>query len=590
MIYSKDTNNPKIIRFLIVSTLILVISILISKSYNIYQVHKINQLTHNIYEHPLKVSNQALYVKTNLYKIHRTMKDIVLYPNDEELEKLIVEVNKIEKEVYQSLDVIKKYILGEEGQKLERYTRNMFRQWKPIRDNVNTLIKNKEYVKAIQITKGDGTNHVNILEKAAEDLYLYAQNKAVYFKNESVVLFDEFEMFNLFTTLIFLFLFLFTSYYVVRKLSNDINLLKENRLMLETIINDAPNPIIIFNETGKILMINKVWEELTGYSHKEIDTLEKWTKKAYGDNHIIVSTFLQTLFDKEYISDNGEYTIQTKNGSKLIWVFKSTPIGKIDNKKTVISSAMDITDLKNKDNLLHIQSKHAAMGEMLSNISHQWRQPLSMISTIATSLDIVYQEKGFDKKDFSENMKTINDTVQYLSKTIDDFRTFFIPNKEKKQFNVNKILEKAFSLVSSQFKNKNIHIIKNIDSLDIFGFENEFLQVVINILNNSRDALEKNNTIKEKYIFIDVYKKDDYITISIKDNAEGIEEEIINKIFDPYFTTKHQSQGTGIGLYMSEEIIQKHMNGEITVKNEVFNYHNKEYKGALFNIKLPLSK
>ena len=135
--------------------------------------------------------------------------------------------------------------------------------------------------------------------------------------------------------------------------------------------------------------------------------------------------------------------------------------------------------------------------------------------------------------------------------------------------------------------NKNINIIKEIRDVEIMGFENELLQVIINILNNSRDALELKK-IKEKNIFINVHTKDEKVLINIKDNAGGINEEIIEKVFDPYFTTKHQTHGTGIGLYMSEEIIEKHMNGEIKVKNETYKHKDIEYIGASFTITLPL--
>jgi len=587
MIYTKDIRNPKIIKILIIATIILVFSILISKSYNVYQVNKMNKLTQDIYNHPLKVSNHALYVKTNLYKIHRDMKDIVLYPNENDLKRLIKQVKNRELDVYRSLDIIKKHILGDEGRKLEHYTRTMFQKWSPIREKVIELSKNNNYEEAIGITKGVGADHVILLEESAKNLYLYAQEKATHFKNESMIIFDEFEKFNLIITLVFLGIFLFMSYYIIKKLSKDIEMLEANRILLETIINESPNPIMLHNEKGKVLMVNKVLEELCEYTYEEINTIEKWRKHIYGKEASPIEEYIENLYKSDHRVEEGEVTIKTKSGKKLIWNFSSTPIGKIDNVRAVISSAMDITKLKDKDNLLYIQSRHAAMGEMLSNISHQWRQPLSLISTISTGSELTYTNKNFDEQAFRKSMQQINNTVQYLSKTIDDFRNFFNPNKEKNTFSIKTIFEKTFSLISTQFSHRNINIIKEIRDVEIMGFENELLQVIINILNNSRDALELKK-IKEKNIFINVHTKDEKVLINIKDNAGGINEEIIEKVFDPYFTTKHQTQGTGIGLYMSEEIIEKHMNGEIKVKNETYKHKDIEYIGASFTITLPL--
>ncbi|PLY06168.1 MAG: hypothetical protein C0625_10105 [Arcobacter sp.] len=354
---------------------------------------------------------------------------------------------------------------------------------------------------------------------------------------------------------------------------------------METVIREAPNPIMIHNEKGKVLMINQVWEELCEYKYEEIDTIEKWTEKVYGKKASTVKSYIEKLFEKKQRVDEGEFIIISKSGKKLIWNFSSTSLGVINNQKTIITSAMDVTKLKEKDHILHIQSRHAAMGEMLSNISHQWRQPLSVISTIATGSSITYSVDNFDEKEFQSNMMQINSTVQYLSRTINDFSNFFNPNKEKKNFNMEELFEKTFTLISSQFHNKHINIIKNIEDIKIYGFENELIKVIINILNNAKDSLEINN-IKEKYVFINVYTKDEKLVISIKDNAKGIKKDIIDKIFEPYFTTKHQYQGTGIGLYMSQEIIEKHMNGKIEVSNETFSYNNKNYTGAQFMIYL----
>ena len=244
---------------------------------------------------------------------------------------------------------------------------------------------------------------------------------------------------------------------------------------------------------------------------------------------------------------------------------------------------------KEKDTLLAQQAKMAAMGEMLENIAHQWRQPLSAISTISTGIKIQYEYADINKEEVIKSMNTIATTTKYLSQTIDDFRDYFNPKKEANYFSLKNIFEKISDLLEPQLNLKNIQIIKDIDNVRIFGFENEFLQVIINILNNSKDEFEKKE-LEKKYIFIDTKITEDEIKIIIKDNAAGIDENIIDKIFEPYFTTKYKSKGTGIGLYMSKQIVEKHMNGSITVFNEDYIYKEKSYKGATFLITFPQKK
>ena len=238
---------------------------------------------------------------------------------------------------------------------------------------------------------------------------------------------------------------------------------------------------------------------------------------------------------------------------------------------------------REKDTILAQQAKMATMGEMLENIAHQWRQPLSSISTISTGIKIQYEYADVNKEDVIKSMSTIATTTKYLSQTIDDFRDYFNPQKEPTFFNLKTIFEKVSDLLEPQLHLKNIQIIKDIDDVYIFGMENEFLQVIINLLNNSKDEFETKE-FEKKYIFIDTKVTEDEISIILKDNAGGIDEKIIDKVFESYFTTKQKSKGTGIGLYMSKQIIEKHMKGSITVSNESYVYKEKSYTGARFLI------
>ncbi len=244
-------------------------------------------------------------------------------------------------------------------------------------------------------------------------------------------------------------------------------------------------------------------------------------------------------------------------------------------------------DEKNK--LLFQQNKMAAMGEMIENIAHQWRQPLSIITTSASSIKLKKEYGVLEDKECEESLNYIIDTANYLSNTIDDFRYYFSPQKNKNLFKSIDLIEKALNIVKISFNKNDIKIIKEIEDCEVLTFENELLQVIINILNNAEDELIKKEKDFEKYLFIKIVKEKDNLEIFIKDNAGGIKEEIIDRIFEPYFTTKHKSKGTGIGLYMCEEIINKHIKGTISVSNEKYVYQNKEYIGAMFKISIPIS-
>ena len=246
----------------------------------------------------------------------------------------------------------------------------------------------------------------------------------------------------------------------------------------------------------------------------------------------------------------------------------------------------DITSDKQQQARITEQSKLASMGEMIANIAHQWRQPLSVISTAATGMQLQKEFGLLKDEDFNKTCTAINENVQYLSQTIDDFKNFIKNDSPKKYFNLNKIINKFLSLISGTMKNNEIDIIFNIDkTIEIDGYENELIQCLMNIFNNAKDAF---NSKQKKLIFIDASMKNKKVLIRFKDNAGGIDEEIINKIFEPYFTTKHKYQGTGLGLHMTYNLIEDGMKGRIRVVNSLYEYENINYKGAEFIIILPL--
>ena len=257
--------------------------------------------------------------------------------------------------------------------------------------------------------------------------------------------------------------------------------------------------------------------------------------------------------------------------------------GKLKNK-----FKMEVRKNRKKDQILYNQSKMAAMGEMIGNIAHQWRQPLSTISTIASGNNLKIQFDTLSNDELQNDFTKIVDTTKHLSNTIEDFRNFFMENKSIEKFDLNDVIEKGLSLISASMQNNYITISKNFNSVEINGVKNELLQALLNILNNSRDILVEKNE-DNRIIVIDIFKENDnFASIVIKDSGGGIDDDLIEKVFEPYFTTKDTKHGTGIGLYMTKEIIVNHMNGKLHVQNEEFVYDDVIYKGASFKISLPI--
>ena len=366
------------------------------------------------------------------------------------------------------------------------------------------------------------------------------------------------------------------------KYFRDINL-KDDITLFDSIVKSAKNneKFITYDYTLDNIPLLKIsyikdlanwkWVIAKGFYHNHIDEIIRDKTEE-----------LQTKFEQKIINILVIASILT-----IVLLIISIYISKMLEKKFT-NYKKDINNYIDKNNkqqhILAQQSKMAAMGEMLGNIAHQWRQPLSVITTVATGVKLQKEFNSLDDETFEKSIENITNSALYLSETIEDFRNFFRTDKEKTAFNIKNIFEKVFKLIDAQFKNREIIFIKNIDEFELHGFENEFIQAIINILNNAKDALE--NKEHTKLIFISAQKKENIATIKITDNAGGIDENIIDKVCEPYFTTKHQSKGTGIGLYMTEEIIQNHLKGKLLIKNVDINHENKTYRGIEVTIEL----
>ena len=233
-------------------------------------------------------------------------------------------------------------------------------------------------------------------------------------------------------------------------------------------------------------------------------------------------------------------------------------------------------DKLNQQKLILEQSKLAQMGEMIGNISHQWRQPLSEINSIMMNIESDFKNKKLDRNSLDGSILEVENLTEHMSITIDNFNNYLKKDKHKEEFLVSTIVKKGLELTKNSMLKHNINIELNVinDKL-INSVEGEFIQVIIALLQNAKDVMLLND-IKNKNINIIVENIDDKINITILDNGGGVANDIKNKIFEPYFTTKFKSTGIGIGLYMSKMIIEKNMNGKLEV-------HNKE-NGAEFKI------
>lgn len=231
-----------------------------------------------------------------------------------------------------------------------------------------------------------------------------------------------------------------------------------------------------------------------------------------------------------------------------------------------VRSAVD--EIRVKDALMLQQSRLAAMGEMINNIAHQWRQPLNNLGLIIQNNCFEYEAGVMTREQMAIDTKKSMELIQFMSQTINDFSRFFRKDKEKTTFRVREILDKALGLIEANLRSHAIRVsIESADeTIEVEGYQNEYSQALLNLLCNARDVLLERE-VKQPEIFIAFFREAGRVVVTVRDNAGGIDDHLIDRVFDPYFTTKEQGKGTGIGLYMSKVIIEQHMSGSLTVKN-----------------------
>ncbi|PWE22659.1 hypothetical protein DF188_01930 [Aliarcobacter skirrowii] len=346
-------------------------------------------------------------------------------------------------------------------------------------------------------------------------------------------------------------------------------------------------------------MIRDDYEILIPILNKAIDNIDessvlnivnRWNNVQFQTNfdYTAIWLLLAAIFLITFAFLYRNYILKNLNNKLKNLVNEKTKSLHEINKNLEILVEKKSRDLIQKENLLNHQAKMAAMGEMLENIAHQWRQPLSVISTMATSLKLKQEMKILEDKEFFQSLDIINNASQHLSNTIDDFRNFFSSEKEINKFLISNTIKKSILLLKSSIDKHNITIVEDIEDSELLSYESELMQVILNIISNSIDILKDKN-IDSRYIYFKTTILNNNLIITISDSGGGIDKKILNRVFEPYFTTKHKSQGTGIGLYMSLQIVTKHLHGKLSVKNSSFLQNGVEYFGAEFSINIPIS-
>ncbi len=424
---------------------------------------------------------------------------------------------------------------------------------------------------------------------------------------ESTLKIKKTVQFILFIVLLFLFLLFY-------KTTTQSYLIKENAKILEKKIEKRTKELLdtTLKQEQMLSLFNKGDIALIKWDYNEnwnVEYISDGTKKllGYSKDDLLNKNILYTsIIDKRDVDTTVKelmdaiaqkldffthkpYRIITKE-SKTKWVMNSTLILKDKDNKIIgfLGYISDITSFKELEienskqkDLLQQQSKLAMMGEMIGAIAHQWRQPLNELSISIQMLKYISTEKLLDDNFIEDFIDKNKNTINFMSETIDDFRNFFKIDKKREKFSVMEAINSTISIVSSQLKNNNITLTVTGKNFTINSFRGEFQQVILNIVNNSKDALIENN-IKNKRIEIILKNKlsNKYIKslnsshifkekkfVIIKDNGGGISNNIINRVFEPYFTTKEQGKGTGIGLYMSKMIIENNMDGTLDVSS-----------------------
>ncbi|MDX9960040.1 MAG: ATP-binding protein [Aliarcobacter sp.] len=552
----KLINNINIKYKLGILFLILCLSIgtLAYKSINISEQNKeILKEVHSSSQEVLELQNNKI---TPLYKVRELTQSLVMAPN----KTLRIDIENNLNELIKTLDV--------EFELFSKDKKTIVEMWSSYKSLIQEIKNdlNEGFEEAAYINETTSSRQqFNILLKALLDIQTNSLNNSTLAYNNAVIQTKTIKIGTL-TSIVFI-------------------------LLISTII----GWLISNNIVTSIYAVQNGLKDFFDYLNHKKKSVKKIEIKSKDEFHQMATIINQNVsITQNNIEQNIEFI---KNATKVLEnieqgnlgtrISKDTNNEALNELKIVINNMIDNLEFKiqeeinkrlEQEQILIQQSKLASMGEMIGNIAHQWRQPLAQISAIHMNMKVTYDFDKFTKEYMESKIKEANKLTAYMSQTISDFQNFFKPQGEKEVFSIEKACRDAYFILESSLKAHGIEVIFHItQDVTINGYKTEYSQVILNLLSNAKDILIERQ-IKNPKIELEIKDGNHYALVKIKDNAGGVDASIIDKIFEPYFTTRHQTQGTGIGLYMSKNIIERNMHGYINVVNVE--------DGALFTVKV----
>ncbi len=318
--------------------------------------------------------------------------------------------------------------------------------------------------------------------------------------------------------------------------------------------------VIVSSDEMGILDINSAAETIFGFSKSEFMKLRLLDLAGEASASLYTESF--TAGDV----DSFEIDLMRYDGTSFPALVGGRNSYR-DNLPVRITTVIDLSELKEKEALLFQKAKMADMGEMIGNIAHQWRQPLSMINMIIAVLKEKNRQELLKSEELGLKLTEIENSIQYMSGTMDDFMSFYRPNKQKEKFCVCSAVEKALDVIAPDLPEKGIELqFEPKYEYYVHGYVNEYTQVLVSLLTNAKDLLV-HRKVESAYIKINIFEKEGDVVLEVSDNAGGMKEKNLQRVFEPYFTTKHKSSGTGLGLYISKMIIENSMDGTLYGEN-----------------------
>ncbi|HJE02457.1 Sensor protein FixL [Aliarcobacter thereius] len=549
-------NNMKI-RTKLAILFILLCSSIFLLGYKTIEISEDNKETmkvvHSKSEVVLFLQNEII---TPLYNLRQLHQSLVIAPNNEIRAKITNELNFVLNRLDKNFN--NKEVCNESlYEKFEKYKYYIIQTKKYLEDD----FEEGAYINVTTVSKTQFdflVSEILFLQKDA----LYNVSR-VY--QDASTKFNEVKMEVIISIVLILSFSILIGLFIVNNILQSIYKVKSSLTNFFYYLNDKKTEVLDINIEGKdeFSQMAKMINQNISFIRVNIEQNEALIKNATKVLENIESGNLGTR-----LTQNTNDTSLNELKNKI-----NNVIGNLENR-----IQKEIKHRLKQEQILIQQSKLAAMGEMIGNIAHQWRQPLSQISAIHMNMKVTYNFDKFTKEYLENKIDEANKLTQYMSQTIDDFRNFFKPQGEKELFSIEKACRDTYFIVESTLKYNNIETIFDInEDNNILAYKNEFSQVILNLINNAKDILIERD-IKNPKIRIEIKNGKKYAIVKIKDNAGGIDKNNIDKIFDPYFTTRYQTQGTGIGLYMAKNIIERNMNGFINVKNSDI--------GAVFTVKI----